>query len=94
MGMVTGQFTSACAITPYTGGAFPSAGGDLLFVAEPVHNLVHRDVLAPAGATFTARRGDEGREFLAAADSWFRPRTIRLCSASACRIAWRIHQTA
>jgi putative membrane-bound dehydrogenase-like protein len=68
-----GQFTSACAITPYTGGAFPAPDGDLLFVAEPVHNLVHRDVLSPAGATFTARRAEKGREFLAAGDSWFRP---------------------
>ena len=67
------EFTSACAITPYTGGAFPEADGTSLFVAEPVHNLVHRDILAPAGATFTARRAEPGREFLAAGDAWFRP---------------------
>jgi putative membrane-bound dehydrogenase-like protein len=66
-----GQFTSACAITPYTGGAFP--GGRSLFVAEPVHNLVHRDRLAPKGATFTASRVEKEREFLAAGDAWFRP---------------------
>ena len=68
-----GEFTSACAITPYTGGAFPEAAGTSLFVAEPVHNLVHRDVLAPSGATFTATRAEPRREFLAAADAWFRP---------------------
>ena len=68
-----GQFTSACAITPYEGGAFPEDAGPSLFVAEPVHNLVHRDVLAPAGSTFVARRSQESREFLAAGDSWFRP---------------------
>ena len=72
-----GEFTSACAITPYTGGAFPEANGATdgtsLFVAEPVHNLVHRDVLTPAGATFVARRAEPGREFLAAGDAWFRP---------------------
>ncbi len=68
-----GEFTSACAITPYTGGAFPEADGTSLFVAEPVHNLVHRDVLTPAGATFVARRAEAGREFLAAGDAWFRP---------------------
>jgi putative membrane-bound dehydrogenase-like protein len=68
-----GEFTSACAITPYTGGAFPEADGTSLFVAEPVHNLVHRDVLAPSGATFTASRAEPRREFLAAADAWFRP---------------------
>ena len=68
-----GEFTSACAITPYTGGAFPEADGTSLFVAEPVHNLVHRDVLTPAGATFVATRAEPRREFLAAADAWFRP---------------------
>jgi putative membrane-bound dehydrogenase-like protein len=68
-----GEFTSACAITPYTGGAFPETDGPSLFVAEPVHNLVHRDVLTPAGATFVARRAEPGREFLAAGDAWFRP---------------------
>ena len=68
-----GQFTSACAITPYEGGAFHESDGTSLFVAEPVHNLVHRDVLAPDGATFVARRSHESREFLAAGDSWFRP---------------------
>ncbi len=68
-----GQFTSACAITPYEGGAFPEEAGPSLFVAEPVHNLVHRDVLSPSGATFVAHRSAESREFLAAGDSWFRP---------------------
>ena len=69
-----GEFTSACAITPYTGGAFPEPDGRTsLFVAEPVHNLVHRDVLTPSGATFVATRAEVDREFLAAGDAWFRP---------------------
>lgn len=68
-----GEFTSACAIIPYTGGALPETGGPSLFVAEPVHNLVHRDVLTPAGATFIATRAEPAREFLAAGDAWFRP---------------------
>jgi putative membrane-bound dehydrogenase-like protein len=69
----SGEFTSACSLTPYTGGLF---GGDYArstFVAEPVHNLVHRDVLEPAGSSFRAKRGSEGREFLASTDAWFRP---------------------
>jgi putative membrane-bound dehydrogenase-like protein len=71
-----GQFTSACAVTVYDGGAFSGPSDPesaWLFVAEPVHNLVHRDVLVPRGATYTARRSHESREFLAAGDSWFRP---------------------
>jgi putative membrane-bound dehydrogenase-like protein len=67
-----GSFTSACAITVYLGGAFSSLGLFSL-VAEPAQNLVHRDVLTPAGATYLARRAREGVEFLASTDAWFRP---------------------
>jgi putative membrane-bound dehydrogenase-like protein len=69
----SGEFTSACSVTPYTGGGFSGEYAHSTFVAEPVHNLVHRDVLEPAGASFRARRASEGREFLASTDAWFRP---------------------
>ena len=59
-----GQFTSACGITFYRGS---------LFVAEPVHNLAHQDLLADAGATFVAKRAHPNVEFLASTDAWFRP---------------------
>jgi putative membrane-bound dehydrogenase-like protein len=68
-----GQFTSACGLTLYNGGAFPAAFDQNAFVAEPVHNLVHRDVYRPDGATFVASRGRDDMEFLASTDSWFRP---------------------
>jgi putative membrane-bound dehydrogenase-like protein len=67
-----GSFTSACAITVYLGGAFPSFGLFSL-TAEPAQNLVHRDVLTPSGASYIARRAHEGVEFLASTDAWFRP---------------------
>jgi putative membrane-bound dehydrogenase-like protein len=63
------EFTSACGLTLYQGGLFETTS----FVAEPAHNLVHRDALSPAGATFTAQRVRDGVEFLASTDSWFRP---------------------
>ena len=69
----SGEFTSACSLTPYTGGLFTGTYARSTFVAEPVHNLVHRDVLEPSGSTLRATRGGEGREFLASTDSWFRP---------------------
>ena len=69
----SGEFTSACSLTPYTGGLFGGRYARSTFVAEPVHNLVHRDVLEPSGSTLRATRGGEGREFLASTDSWFRP---------------------
>ena len=69
----SGEFTSACSLTLYTGGLFQGEYARSSFVAEPVHNLVHRDVIEPSGATFVARRGGESREFLASTDPWFRP---------------------
>jgi len=68
-----GQFTSACSLTFVPGGPLAAALGRSSFVAEPAHNLVHRDVWSPSGSTFVARRAQDGREFLAASDAWFRP---------------------
>lgn len=68
-----GHFTSACGLSVYTGGAFPAEFEGNTFVCEPVHNLIHRDVLVSQGPTFAARRAYEGREFLASTDAWFHP---------------------
>jgi putative membrane-bound dehydrogenase-like protein len=68
-----GQFTSACGLTLYHGGAFPEAFDGSSFIAEPVHNLVHRDIIRPDGATFVGSRAQDGVEFLASGDAWFRP---------------------
>ncbi len=68
-----GQFTSACALTVYGGGAFPEGYEGTTFIAEPVHNLIHRDVLTPKGSTFVASRARTDMEFLASQDAWFRP---------------------
>jgi len=68
-----GYITSACSPVVYTGGLFPERYQGNTFVCDPANNLVHRDVLAPHGATFVARRGDADCEFLASTDPWFRP---------------------
>ncbi len=67
------QFTAACGICIYRGDALPQAMYGNAFVCDPTGNLVHRDVLSPAGATFTSRPGRSGVEFLASPDEWFRP---------------------
>src|SRR5262249_44691969 len=36
-------------------------------------NLVHRDVMRRDGVNFIAHRAEEGKEFLASTDVWFRP---------------------
>ena len=71
-----GVFTSACSVTPYTGALLPSVFDSVSFVAEPVSNLVHADVLKNTGATFTASRLYQEKEFLASTDAWFRPVSI------------------
>lgn len=68
-----GVFTSACATTAYQGGLFPAPFDHVALVAEPVSNLIHADVLKDRGATFTASRLYENKEFLASTDAWFRP---------------------
>ena len=69
-----GVMTSACGITAYLGGAFPQGyNEDVTFVAEPVSNLVHVDRLTDKGATYSAKRVRDKKEFLTSTDSWFRP---------------------
>jgi putative membrane-bound dehydrogenase-like protein len=68
-----GVFTSACGIVSYQGGLFPAPYDKAAFVAEPVSNIVHVDILKDKGASFTTSRAVSNREFLASTDSWFRP---------------------
>ncbi len=68
-----GEFTSACGILFYLGGAFPESFRNSALVAEPAHNLVHRDQIVPSGSTFIAKRTHENGEFIASSDPWFRP---------------------
>lgn len=68
-----GSFTAACGITCYLGGLLPDDYHGAAFVAEPAHNLVHVDRLNEEGIPLVASRMEEGREFLASTDRWFRP---------------------
>jgi putative membrane-bound dehydrogenase-like protein len=68
-----GFVTSACGVTIYNGTALPDEYRGNSFTCEPAGNLVHRDVLAPDGATFVAKRAYPTNEFLASPDNWFRP---------------------
>jgi putative membrane-bound dehydrogenase-like protein len=68
-----GYFTSACGITIYRGAAYPSKYRGNAFLSDVAGNLIHREILTPQGATFTARRAEEKTEFVASTDTWFRP---------------------
>jgi putative membrane-bound dehydrogenase-like protein len=69
----TGFFTSATGITLYRGSAYPEEYRSNLFVGDVGGNLVHRKRLEVDGVKYRAVRADEGIEFLASTDNWFRP---------------------
>ncbi len=73
------HFTSACGAIVYRDDLFGPAFAGNTFVSEPVHNLVHREVMTSTGVTFTSRRAaDELHfEFLASTDNWFRPTMLQ-----------------
>ncbi len=68
-----GKFTSSCGNSVYNAAQFPERLRGAYFVCDPLHNLVHSDLLSPAGATFSASRAFERKEFLASTDAWFKP---------------------
>ncbi len=76
------RFTSACSAMVYRDsvlGNDVTDGSMQIFVSEPVHNLVHRELMQPEGLSFTSRRAqsEEQSEFLASTDNWFRPTQIK-----------------
>ncbi|MBP8257025.1 MAG: HEAT repeat domain-containing protein, partial [Opitutaceae bacterium] len=73
-------FTSACGVMVLRDGALGPEYTGNIFVCEPVHNLVHREILTPLGATFRSQRapGEEKSEFLASTDNWSRFTSIRM----------------
>jgi putative membrane-bound dehydrogenase-like protein len=68
-----GFFTGATGITIYRGDAWPESYRGNLLVGDVANNLVYRATLRPNGVTLVANRADEGHEFLASNDIWFRP---------------------
>jgi putative membrane-bound dehydrogenase-like protein len=69
-----GVLTSACGLTVYMGNSFPEPyNKNVTFVAEPVSNLVHVDILKDSGASFVASRILQNKEFLSSTDAWSRP---------------------
>jgi putative heme-binding domain-containing protein len=74
----TDHFNASCGLTIERGGIFPAEFAGDAFVCEPLVGLVHRDRLEPGrGPAYTARRGEDGKEFLASTDPWFHPVNLR-----------------
>lgn len=74
-----GHVTSGCSPIPYRDEAFGADFANSVFICEPVHNLVHREVLEPDGVSFQSHRPPDEKEseFLASTDNWFRPITAK-----------------
>jgi len=89
------RFTSANSTMIYRDDLFGPAFEGNAFVSEPVHNLVHREVVRPDGLTFASRRAEDEREseFLASADNWFRPAMLAAGPDGALWVADMYRQT-
>ena len=73
------HFTSACGVMIYRDDLLGAEFAGNVFVCEPVHNLVHRELVRPAGATFTSERAprEQAAEFFASTDNWSRFSAVR-----------------
>jgi len=73
------RFTSACSSIIYRDDRFGQHFDGNMFVCEPVHNLVSRQVVTQNGIRFSSRRApdEQQSEFLASTDNWFRPVFLR-----------------
>lgn len=69
----SGYFSGSCGVTYYGGGAFGEKYKNTVWVADVVLNLLHVDKIKPNGASFTASRIFENKDFLASSDRAFRP---------------------
>lgn len=74
-----GRPTGVCGLDFYRDELLGAEFSNNAFVAEPVNQLVHREILSPNGGTFTASRAadEPDVEFLASTDPWFRPVQLR-----------------
>ncbi len=70
-----GYFTAASGQTIYGAAEFPEEFRGNHFSVDNAQNMIHRCLLAPEGAGYTARRprADEREEFLTSTEQWFRP---------------------
>lgn len=71
-----GTHTSACGVTAYRGDLFDPTFQHSVFACEPVGHMVTRSIVAPDGASLTARRARDKADFLASTDTWFRPASL------------------
>lgn len=69
----SGYFSGSCGIMYYGGGGYGTEYDNTVWVADVVLNLIHVDKIKSTGASFTASRVLDKRDFLASEDRSFRP---------------------
>ncbi|HVU87451.1 MAG TPA: PVC-type heme-binding CxxCH protein [Pirellulales bacterium] len=69
----TNHYNAMAGLGIFRGDALGDEYAGDAFVGESLSSLVHRRKLAPVGPTFVSHRVEQGKEFLAARDSWFHP---------------------
>ena len=60
-----GYSTSSCSPLLLDSDSVQAPYRDSIIICEPANNAIMRDVLEPKGVTFSSRRGDPEKEFLA-----------------------------
>lgn len=68
-----GTMTSGSGLTAYLADDFPAPYNNATFIAEPVSNLVHVDILTDSGVSYKASRLFANKEFFSSTDAWSRP---------------------
>ena len=68
-----GTMTSGSGLTAYLADDFPEPYHNATFIAEPVSNLVHVDILTDSGVSYKASRLFPNKEFFSSTDAWSRP---------------------
>jgi putative membrane-bound dehydrogenase-like protein len=71
--VAAGYVTAACGLTIYRGSTYPACYYGQAFLGEVAANVIHRQRMKPDGLTFRSERIDQGVEFAASTDNWFRP---------------------
>ncbi|QDV42089.1 Cytochrome c [Stieleria neptunia] len=71
-----GTHTSACGTTAYTGDLGDETFRNSVLVCEPIGHLVTRSIVDTDSLKFTAKRAQPKSDFVASADTWFRPSSL------------------
>src|SRR2546426_2861331 len=72
-----GYFTASAGACLYAGGAWPTEWNYSYFTTEPTLNIMHQEMVEPAGVSYKAAKTREP-EFVGGRDPWFRPIDTRI----------------